>query len=126
MTGFDFTIGRDRPCATWLSSGISFNEKCLSLLGYPPRVCVGIDREGRRLAIKAADGEREGHRERGEAVYNFATGEKGRKRVLLCSASLRRELKTLLGARPPRGGVRFPVFFEEAEKLLIVDLKGRY
>ena len=58
MNGFDFTIGKTQsPYVAWLSSGLSFNGRCLELLRYPKRVYVGIDRAGKRMAIKAADEE---------------------------------------------------------------------
>lgn len=74
MNGFDFTIGKTQsPYVAWLSSGLSFNGRCLELLRYPKRVYVGIDRAGKRMAIKAAD------EESGEGVYNFAGGSGKRK-----------------------------------------------
>ena len=114
MNGFDFTIGKTQsPYVAWLSSGLSFNGRCLELLRYPKRVYVGIDRAGKRMAIKAADEE---------------SGEVGKKknRAMISSVTLRGELRRLLNRRPPAGGIRFPAVFDEAENLLIVDLNGIY
>ena len=121
MNGFDFTIGKTQsPYVAWLSSGLSFNGRCLELLRYPRRVYVGIDRAGKRMAIKAAD------EESGEGVYNFAAVGEKKNRATISSVTLRGELRRLLNRRPPAGGIRFSAVFDEAENLLIVDLNGIY
>ena len=84
MNGFDFTIGKTQsPYVAWLSSGLSFNGRCLELLRYPKRVYVGIDRAGKRMAIKAAD------EESGEGVYNFAAVGEKKNRAMISSVTLR-------------------------------------
>lgn len=121
MDKFDFTIGKNSPYVTWRASGLSFNGKCLQLLEYPKFVCIGVDRENRRLAVRASGNGRGGN----ASEYTFVTDERKRTSAMICSASLRRELKVILNARPPRCGLRFPAFFDGNAKMLIVDLNKR-
>ena len=105
--------GEGEPlCATWLASGISFCDGCARLLGYPRRVRLEIDREARRLSVEPlAEG----------GGFGFAPEGRTRGRVMISSAALKAELKSLFGGRPPRGGLRFPATFDGER--IFVDLR---
>lgn len=120
MSTFDFNIaGYTSPFVTLTANGLSFNHSFIANLGFPSRICIGIDREGKRVAFRAAP---EGACS--VPTYPFVTDEKKKKRVTVTASILRKEISKLLTADSGRKGLKFMAVMDPNEKQLVIDLNN--
>ncbi len=120
MSSFDFNIASyESPFVTLTTNGLSFNHSFIANLGYPTHICIGIDRENKKVAFRAAP---EG--ECSVPTYRFVTDEKKRKRVTITATILRKELSRLLNASSHRKGLKFMASVDKSEGQLVIDLNN--
>lgn len=117
MNNYDFTIGKiNVPVVVLTAIGLFFNRECISALGCPEYVSIGLDRQNLKLAVKASGSTNP------FPHYSFVTEEKKKKRVCLTVSKIRAEIIKLTGMKPNRKGIRFFAGYDENAEMLIVDL----
>lgn len=94
--------------------GLVFNKKCISKLNFPKKINIGVDFENKKLAIK------EGQETLGK-TYKFVTNEE-QKWIRVPCMQVIKKLEQLLGVKYTDKQVYYKAYYDEQEKVLIVDL----
>lgn len=89
---FDFNIDKKNTCSMGFSkSGIIFNKTIVNALGSPKKICIGIDKENKAVAVIADSPNIEGKR------FNFLSNDSKRKWVRVQSKRILRAVEEMLG-----------------------------
>ena len=113
---FDFNIGKvNRPIMSISKHCFTFNKEAIELIGSPPYISIGIDKESKKLAVRAMY-----DKSFDEPVYPFAKAGK-QTSITLSATEVRNEAINLMSEKP-HTGVSFLFSLDEATKFGIVDL----
>lgn len=115
--GFDFNIGKRGSATVCLSErGFTFNGEAISQLGTPEYIAMGVDKENKKLAIKAVD------KSSTEPKYTFANSERRKKCAFVTATNVRAAVLELVTDKPKKGGITYSLEFDKNTKLAIIDL----
>ena len=117
---FEKVNGRDnskRPFITLRDRSITFSKLAIEALSYAEYIDMYIDRKGKRAAFKAC-------KWYADALPFYRPPKEGRPMLVRISDKKKAEmLQTLAGIGDCGKGIRFYGYYNEAEALLIIDLK---
>lgn len=117
---FDFKIDKSKGCSIGFSKyGITFKKTIINALGCPQKICIGIDKRNKALAVVADNPNIDGEGKR----FNFVTDERKKKLVIIQSAPIRHTIEKMLGKELDKKIVYYNVKVLEIDnvKTFIVD-----
>jgi len=115
---FDFTVGKiNRPIMSISKHCFTFNKEAIELLGSPTHISIGIDRNSKKLAVKATTA-----KNFDEPVYPFAKYDQKQQSVTLSATDIRNEAIRLMPEAPKEKGISFAFELDDTTSFGIIDL----
>jgi len=97
----------------------TFNKEAIELLGSPPYISIGIDKESKKIAVKAMN-----DKSFDQPVYPFAKTHGKQSAITLSATEVRSEAIKLMSEQPQTAGVSFLFNLDKATSFGIVDLSA--
>lgn len=101
---FDFFVDKKNMCSIGFSkNGIIFNKEIIKALGFPEKICIGIDKENKVLAVVADSSNIQGKR------FAFVNKESKKKWLRIQSKPLIKAIEEMLGKQLDKKSVYYNV-----------------